>query len=872
MKRMLLFMVVMLFSGLVMAQDWQVVREGNVEYLPNDGFFISADSGWYVGSGGVVVRTVDGGESGETIREPMEGAASWKAVEFANNMVGYACAEDGFVYKTVDAGLTWDMVGDTTLNQNDLLKISVVDQDTVLVSGKKSTFMKTYDGGQTWSISAYDFGQDLDAGIGFCNSRVGVVATDKKGAYSWYTHDGGESWNPVTITFPPGATYAYLKAVEAVGDSTIILSGWHHTIFISTDGGQTYAHSGEITSEFDSYSTIDALDENTFFIAGQDGHIVTTVNGGAAWNSIDIPSGEDVVFVDFIDVNTGYAFAKYAQWFKTEDGGLNWTPIVDWPNVNFHNIGFVSNSQIYFTGWNGQLSISEDGGYTFSYPLNTLLQTDSHLEAVEFIDQQNGLIGGGGGKLFRTTDGGTTWTMLDTTANPMYKAGKTIYVIHYVDANMVFAAGSGGVIMKSNDGGLTWTSIYNEENNAINDLWVVSSKQVVAVASGGEYYVSNAAVDSFFMPVDYGSMKLRSVEFRGDVGLVIAEDGNVFRTTVANWDTLILAYEEPNKTDFTSAVFLTDSLVYAVGYGGAIFRSEDAGLTWVEESSPTEEILWRVKYNNNKLWAVGNDGVVLMKDFTPPAPLTGLVINEFMASNDAAFADEYGDYDDWIEIYNMNDHPVDLGGLFVTDDLDDPTLWQIPTSAPDSTTIPAGGFLVLWADKESEEGILHLELKLSGSGEQVGLVEDFMGDTLFIDSLTYGPQWADTSYGYVQDGGGDRAYFQPATPGTTNGDGIIVVGIEEDSNPVIAEYHLSQNYPNPFNPLTSIEFSIKQAGKTTLIVYSVTGQKVKTLLNKDMGVGTAKVSFDASRLASGVYFYELKSGKFSSVKKMLLMK
>mgnify|MGYP003311443865 CR=1 FL=1 len=99
-----------------------------------------------------------------------------------------------------------------------------------------------------------------------------------------------------------------------------------------------------------------------------------------------------------------------------------------------------------------------------------------------------------------------------------------------------------------------------------------------------------------------------------------------------------------------------------------------------------------------------------------------VVINEYLASNDACCTDENGDYDDFIELYNGGSASVDVGGMYITDDLADPTAYQIPTTSPDSTTIAPGEFLLLWADKESEQGILHVQIKLSGDGEQIGLL------------------------------------------------------------------------------------------------------------------------------------------------------
>ncbi len=143
-----------------------------------------------------------------------------------------------------------------------------------------------------------------------------------------------------------------------------------------------------------------------------------------------------------------------------------------------------------------------------------------------------------------------------------------------------------------------------------------------------------------------------------------------------------------------------------------------------------------------------------------------LFINEFLASNDACCADEHGEYDDWIEIYNPGATAVNLAGFYITDDLSDLTKWQIPSVSPDSTTIPAGGFLVLWADKQPEQGVLHVNIKLSGKGEQIGLTAP--NGTTVIDSLTFGAQTADVSTGRLPDGSSHWQTFTTPTPGASN--------------------------------------------------------------------------------------------------------
>ena len=152
-----------------------------------------------------------------------------------------------------------------------------------------------------------------------------------------------------------------------------------------------------------------------------------------------------------------------------------------------------------------------------------------------------------------------------------------------------------------------------------------------------------------------------------------------------------------------------------------------------------------------------------------------LYINEFMASNDSANADEYGEYEDWIEIYNPGTEAVDIGGMYITDALDDLTVWQIPDTAPDSTTIQPGCFLLLYADKQPEQGILHVKIKLSGSGEAIGLTAP--NGTTVIDSLTYDSavQGAigygldtDKSCGRQPDGSNNWLVFDNPTPGASN--------------------------------------------------------------------------------------------------------
>ncbi|MBC8042101.1 MAG: T9SS type A sorting domain-containing protein [Rhizobacter sp.] len=85
-------------------------------------------------------------------------------------------------------------------------------------------------------------------------------------------------------------------------------------------------------------------------------------------------------------------------------------------------------------------------------------------------------------------------------------------------------------------------------------------------------------------------------------------------------------------------------------------------------------------------------------------------------------------------------------------------------------------------------------------------------------------------------------------------------------------FALKQNYPNPFNPSTTIAYTLANAEQVSLKVYDVLGREVATLVNSKQSAGNYRLPFNASRLASGVYFYRLTAGAQSTVKKMMLLK
>ncbi|MDY6875009.1 MAG: CotH kinase family protein [Chloroflexota bacterium] len=165
-------------------------------------------------------------------------------------------------------------------------------------------------------------------------------------------------------------------------------------------------------------------------------------------------------------------------------------------------------------------------------------------------------------------------------------------------------------------------------------------------------------------------------------------------------------------------------------------------------------------YITNRIQFLETEMITFCPDLKTP-----LTVNEFMADNTSTIADEAGDYDDWIEIQNGSGTLAwDLGGMYLTDDLSDPTRWQIPTS----TLVSPGGTLLLWADGEEGEGMLHTNFALDADGGQIGLFDRDVFGNAAISVLTYPAQATDVSYGRMPDGGEDWQFLTPPTPGWLN--------------------------------------------------------------------------------------------------------
>jgi hypothetical protein len=217
-----------------------------------------------------------------------------------------------------------------------------------------------------------------------------------------------------------------------------------------------------------------------------------------------------------------------------------------------------------------------------------------------------------------------------------------------------------------------------------------------------------------------------------------------------------------------------------------------------------------------------------------------VLINEFMAANSSTITDEFGGYPDWIEIRNLTTEPLNIGGWYITDSIPDLTKHMIAVTQPDSTTIPANGFLVLWADSKKSQGVRHVDFKLGKDGEQIAISKLIGGTLTIIDSVTFKGQVTDLSMGRER-GTNKWIYMNQPTPGTANLP--LSLTAKEDVGSI-------KVWPNPSNGIFNI--STIATGNAKVRVIDMQGREIYNVnLNSDE-LKSGK-QFDLGDRTAGLY-------------------
>ena len=337
-------------------------------------------------------------------------------------------------------------------------------------------------------------------------------------------------------------------------------------------------------------------------------------------------------------------------------------------------------------------------------------------------------------------------------------------------------------------------------------------------------------------------------------GIVSLPDTSItYNNDYSNSDTFVMSYDVNGQWYFISFIgggedivgngAATDTLgnIYVTGHFHGTASFVGSNLTLTAKGRYGDGYIVKYDLNGNALWARQFGEIAFAKGNRVVVDANG---NSYVV----------GVFSDTANFGSESSHPVTL----ISDGLTD-----MFVSKYDS----AGNFLGVKQIKGSgTEGLdLIASTKVpvqsnpvqavysNNNGGQVIISGDY-NTSLFLDNYT------------LNAGQNDRNGFVAALDVTSQ-----TLAIKDNPN-IPNTFSLGQNYPNPFNPTTTINFVVPTASNTQLDVFNVLGQKVTTLVDGQISAGEHTVHFDASNLASGVYIYRLQAGKYSSVKKLMLMK
>ena len=784
-----------------------------------------APSTWYcVGIFGLFQKTTDDGQTWQfnytagKYLPASDNYASLYDLHFFDLNNGIAVGASGTISKTTDGGTTWQNVPGNPLQSNiTLYQLQFVDNQTGFACGSGGTLLKTTDGGNNWSSVTLPF-STVTYDIWSPDGVLIIVPTTVGSIYR--STNGGSTWTMISL----GSSFIVTKLSGTQND--LYLTGSAGNVRRSTNGGASWVSVASGIPNTAGFNDVDA--KNGFiYLTGPANEVYRSTNQGSSWQTIALSdSAHPVVGTSYsTDVSPGgdsiFIVAAYGQIFS-KLGVLAPVTRHDTSSIksNARDIYVSPGGQTIFTvnlfstytGTN--VNRSTDGGQTWlSFPI--VPGSTDNLNSLDMLDSLNGYTVSLEGGVFKTSDGGASWSKLTTTGlTATANLGTVDFTSLTTGWILVFlqATPGTGILFKTTDGGHTWTNQSSNIPETVTGLtascmldsltgWVGGGGKLFSTTNGGATWKK----DNVTYTTNYNILKIRSVN--NTTAYALNANKNLFKTTDGGgiWDTVSI----PSGLPVMSTIeIVNETTILVPGNNGYYILTTDGGNSWIKKNTGALGIIaathrYFPSLQATTLFICGEAGTVMKTTQSVlPVELTSFSANS--SGRDVLLK--------WTTASELNN----------------------------------SGFEI---ERKSTSGEWVGISFIRGKGTTTGLSEYVYTDK----NLSEG----DYSYRLKQidhDGTSTCSYEVE-----------VEIGAPET-------YTLSQNFPNPFNPSTVIRYALPVAGNVELKVYNSLGEVVKTLVKSPKEAGYHEISFIASDLPSGLYLYELKAGSFSSVKKMLLVK
>jgi photosystem II stability/assembly factor-like uncharacterized protein len=579
------------------------------------------------------------GHSGWSWGSPTPQGQTIRALEFRGAR-GYAAGDFGTVLVTDDSGATWS--GSATGVTEDLNRVSIVDEESVIVSGG-CIVRRSDDGGRTfdrlpWTASDARCGKSVLApdflpdGTGYLLLEDGSILRSE---------DGGRTWSRRTAV--PGTPAAggniVAKDISFTGPSEGVAGSGDGRLYRTTDAAVSWTL---VRDEAGGIDDVDFVTPTVGFAAGTH-RVLRTADGGATWeqrvNGVPLTSircvdaltcigttqtGQSLMrtadggatFTSVSPSSTKLLAATFASGGRrvvaagedgvtvlSDNGGATWAPLGERMSQTFTRIRAVSASLVFAVGPNGTLARSNDGGRSWS---QLGVSTSEDVTDASFADAFVGYAVDAAGTVLRTDNGGVSWQILNTG----YSA--TPQAVLALDDKTVLLIGGRGVL-RSTNGGQSFSRVrarivaaarlFNVDRGG-GRVFAYGSKNIVASSDRGRTW------KKVLRP---RKALLATVDFvRGRTGFVLGQDGQVFKTRTGGrrWaDMSGVGSDDATGMSFSSERrgFLTLSR-FGDDTNGYLLRTTDGGGTW------RPQLVGRATPNAEGLAAIGTGAAFLIAD------------------------------------------------------------------------------------------------------------------------------------------------------------------------------------------------------------------------------------------------------------------
>lgn len=659
------------------------------------------------------------------------------------------------------------------------------------------------------------------------------------------------------------------------------------------------------------------------FVTGSNIHIVggaydnksirayfRSTNGGVSYQNLTsntiIGAGDTLKFntVYFTDANTGFIAGNNGFIYKTVNGGNNWIGLSSGVTVTINEIYFPSSNIGYAVGGGGGTAFiikTTNAGINWISQSVPAIPSNNNLSSVNFSDVNTGYIAGGGvissGSIaLRTTNGGSNWEFFNVgTLNPniRYDIGGGVYTFNQ---NVAYSAGVNANIIRTTNGGVTWEKLFPESafvyaSAYLTGISFIGNSGFICGAGGTVIKIEDTtktflageflrnAYDVRFSKTDSLIGWVAGGGQRSNAGGTVIKYPLLEKTT--NGGNTWIPQTLPSSNFILRGIEMLDNnTVWAVGELGSVMRTTNAGNNWEIVNIGAAEELREVKFKNLSTGFIGGNGKIYRtvdggSNWSAVTFSGGTQVNEMeilsngniVASVDGAYCQRStndgiswsasslpnSNYDE--NIYFFNDNTGWVCGLIgnIAKTTNGGVSWTAVTSGIFSSSLDGG--IYFWDENNGAAfGLSGLVLRTTDGG------------TSWFKSYPFTSQPFRNAY-FVNN---NRGYLCTDLGGVIKYSDLITNIVKINETP--EDYELAQNYPNPFNNSTVIEFNLPRKDYVSLIIYDISGKEISHLVNNYLDAGSYKVTFASDNLASGIYFYAIQTELLRTSKTMILLK